>query len=256
MCQLLSPLVKDPRWSKIRFTLTDDIGKSVTEADLQLFEYPLLSSDSNCFLQFTSGSTAQPKGVVVTHGSLLHNVHTCTKGFNFPYWIDGPGGIPCKGLDEFPLFEGFHFWKARHESSEAVLGHRVRIFSWLPVYHDMGLIGFVCAPLLFGAALVQMSPLDFIRRPYVWLKGISDFQCLCTAAPNFAYEIVCNKMTEDVYNKLDLSRVAGWLCGAEPIRASTLDKFLSVIETKCMPVCVALGVNCTASTLFYEISAT
>lgn len=228
MSRLLSPIVKDPRWAKTQFTVTDDLNCRVKSADLESFEFPQLSPDAICFLQFTSGSTAQPKGVIVTHGSLLHNCHACHKGFSFPYTADGPGGLPCKPVEDFPFFEAFNFWPARHRSSRAVLGHRSRVFSWLPVYHDMGLIGFVCAPLLFGVTLVQMSPLDFIRRPHLWIKEMSEYQCLCCAAPNFAYEVVCRKMPEEVYEKLDLSHVVGWLCGAEPVRASTLEKFLRV----------------------------
>lgn len=194
------------------------------------FQFPSLTSDMPCFLQFTSGSTGRPKGVIVTHGSLLHNCHACHKGFGFPYTVDGPGAIPCKGLEEFPFYEAFHFWEERHKSSRAVLGHRSTVFSWLPVYHDMGLIGFVCAPLMFGVTIIQMSPIDFIRKPYTWLQAMSEYHALATAAPNFAYELVIRKTPDEVFEKLDLSRVCGWLCGAEPIRPSTLEGFIEVRE--------------------------
>lgn len=229
MAQVISPFVSDVRWKQSQFTVTDDIPFYIKDSDLVDFAYPKLSTETVCFLQFTSGSTSQPKGVVVSHGSLLHNCHVCHKGFEFPYEVDGPNYLAGgRALNDFPFFEAFHFWENRHRSSRHVLKHRSRVFSWLPVYHDMGLIGFVCAPILFGVTIVQMSPLDFIRKPYLWLKGISDFECLCTGAPNFAYEIVSRKTPDAIYDKLDLSRVTGWLCGAEPIRASTLEKFLNV----------------------------
>lgn len=232
MSRLLSSLVKDPRWSKIQLTVTDDLSSKVQNSDIEMFQYPSLSSDSICFLQFTSGSTSNPKGVVVTHGSLLHNCHACHSVFSFPSTADGPGGIPCKPLEEFPFFEAFHFWEDRHNSSRVALGHRSRIFSWLPVYHDMGLIGFVCCPLLFGVSLIQMSPIDFIRKPHLWVKAISDYHCICCGAPNFAYELLCRKTTDEVFENLNLSGVVGWLCGAEPVRASTLEKFLKVRKYK------------------------
>mmetsp|Transcript_107 Transcript_107/g.361 ORF Transcript_107/g.361 Transcript_107/m.361 type:complete len:87 (-) Transcript_107:178-438(-) len=64
----------------------------------------------------------------------------------------------------------------RHKISERVRGHRLRLFSWLPVCHDMGLIGFLCTPIFFGCEIFQMSPLDFIRKPYLWLQGMSRYK--------------------------------------------------------------------------------
>lgn len=73
-----------------------------------------------------------------------------------------------------------------------------------------------------------MSPIDFIRRPYVWLKAMSDYKCVCCAAPNFAFDLVSRKMPDAVYDTLELSHVTGILSGAEPVRKQTIDSFLQV----------------------------
>lgn len=102
--------------------------------------------------------------------------------------------------------------------------HRLNLFVWCVCR----LIGFVLAPLFCGASVYQMSPIDFIRRPWVWLKAMSDYKCVCCAAPNFAFDLVCRKMPDQVYDSLDLSHVTGILSGAEPVRKQTIDAFLQV----------------------------
>lgn len=73
-----------------------------------------------------------------------------------------------------------------------------------------------------------MSPIDFIRRPWVWLKALSQYECVCSAAPNFAFALVTRKMPDNVYNQLDLSHVTGILSGAEPVRRQTVEQFVEV----------------------------
>lgn len=73
-----------------------------------------------------------------------------------------------------------------------------------------------------------MSPIDFIRRPWVWLKALSQYECVCSAAPNFAFGLVTRKMPDNVYNQLDLSHVTGILSGAEPVRRQTVEQFVEV----------------------------
>lgn len=90
------------------------------------------------------------------------------------------------------------------------------------------LIGFVCCPVFCGAALYQMSPIDFIRRPWVWLKAMSQYECVCSGAPNFAFALVTRKMPDNVYNQLDLNHVTGVLSGAEPVRRQTVEQFVEV----------------------------
>jgi fatty-acyl-CoA synthase len=142
------------------------------------------------FLQFTSGSTARPKGVTLTHENLVANMEA----------IGGASGISI---------------------NPDSLG-----FSWLPLYHDMGLIGFVFTPVHNKAKGVHfMSPLMFLKRPSSWLKGISQARANVTFAPNFAYGLAVSRVKPEEVLGVDLSclHVAG--CGAEPIQFGTLRAF-------------------------------
>jgi len=144
--------------------------------------------DDVCFLQFTSGSTSRPKGVVLTHANIAENVHA----------------IMDLGL------------KAQSFDSGV---------SWLPLYHDMGLIGFVIAPLYHVNAVTFLPPLLFLKRPVRWLEQMSRQRATISFGPNFAYALCNKRIKESELEGLDLSnwRVAG--CGAEPIRAENLRTF-------------------------------
>jgi amino acid adenylation domain-containing protein len=139
------------------------------------------------FLQYTSGSTALPKGVVVTHGGLLHNERMIGEAF-------GTG------------------------ESSVVVG-------WLPLYHDMGLIGNVLQPLYCGGRCVLMSPTAFLQRPRRWLEAISRYRGTTSGGPNFAYELCLQKIGPEAREGLDLSSWTVAYNGAEPVRADTLDRF-------------------------------
>jgi fatty-acyl-CoA synthase len=141
------------------------------------------------FLQFTSGSTGDPKGIVVTHRSLLANVSA----------IGGHG--------------------------MAVDAARDRGVSWLPLYHDMGLIGFLFVPLCWQASVWYLPPLQFARNPLTWLRTLSEVQGTIAFAPNFAYGLLTRRSGAEAPAGLDLSswRIAG--CGAEPVRPDTLRRF-------------------------------
>ncbi|HKE15034.1 MAG TPA: fatty acyl-AMP ligase [Kofleriaceae bacterium] len=142
------------------------------------------------FLQFTSGSTSRPKGVMLTHENLAHNIEA----------IGGERGLRIDG------------------ESAAV--------SWLPLYHDMGLIGFVFTPIYCGARAIRfLSPLMFLKRPAVWLRHLSELRATITFAPNFAYGLATARVRDHEIEGIDLSalQVAG--CGAEPIQYRTLRGF-------------------------------
>jgi acyl transferase domain-containing protein/acyl-CoA synthetase (AMP-forming)/AMP-acid ligase II/NAD(P)-dependent dehydrogenase (short-subunit alcohol dehydrogenase family)/acyl carrier protein/SAM-dependent methyltransferase len=142
---------------------------------------------SLAYLQYTSGSTSAPKGVMVSHGNLLHNLS---------YIYDGWG----------------------HEG-------QCRIVSWLPFFHDMGLIYGVLQPLYGGARAILMAPASFLQRPFRWLHALSKYQADSAIAPNFAYELCAQKITEEEKKQLDLSRWRRAHNAAEPVRYETLDKF-------------------------------
>ena len=158
-------------------------------------EYRPVSVDANeiAFLQYTSGSTSEPKGVMVSHSNLLHNLEMIRHGF---------------GLDSFDP----------HGRSDT------GVF-WLPAYHDMGLIGGLLESLFVGGHSVLMSPAAFLQRPYGWLEKMSEYRASISGAPNFAYELVVNRTTDEQRSKLDLSNWKVAFCGAEPIRPETLELF-------------------------------
>ena len=145
--------------------------------------------EAPALLQFTSGSTSQPKGVVLTQASISANVEA----------IGGPAGLEL-GPDDVGV-------------------------SWLPLFHDMGLIGQALCTLYFRGQTVFLSPMAFLKRPVEWLRVISRHRGTVSFAPNFAYEMCLRRVKDSELDGLDLSswRVAG--CGAEPIQAATLEAF-------------------------------
>jgi fatty-acyl-CoA synthase len=138
-------------------------------------------------LQYTSGSTGDPKGVMLTNANLLANMRVIAKGAEM-----GPESV---GI------------------------------SWLPLYHDMGLIGAWLTLLLHGVPLVVMSPLAFLTRPERWLQAISKHRGTITAAPNFAYELCVRKISDKAMEGVDLSSMLVMMNGAEPVNPETLERF-------------------------------
>ena len=150
---------------------------------------PMLQDDDIAFLQYTSGSTALPKGVQVSHGNLVANELLIRHGF---------------GIDLNP---------------DDV------IVSWLPLYHDMGLIGGLLQPVFSGVPCVLMSPAYFLARPLRWLEAISEYGGTISGGPDFAYRLCSERVSDSALQRLDLS---GWrvaYSGSEPIRLDTLERF-------------------------------
>ncbi|MDB5099423.1 MAG: Malonyl CoA-acyl carrier protein transacylase, partial [Cyanobacteria bacterium RYN_339] len=145
------------------------------------------SDDDLAFLQYSSGSTGTPKGVMVSHANLRHNLAALQRAF---------------GHDE----------------------HSISV-SWLPAYHDMGLVADLLQPLFVGYHAVFMSPFDFIKRPLRWLEAISRYQATTSGAPNFAYALCANKVRPEELSGLDLSAWEVAYNCAEPVRAEDLDRF-------------------------------
>ncbi|MFM9488754.1 non-ribosomal peptide synthetase [Pseudomonas monachiensis] len=154
-----------------------------------------LQADHIAFLQYTSGSTALPKGVQVSHGNLVANELLIRHGF---------------GIDLNP---------------DDV------IVSWLPLYHDMGLIGGLLQPIFSGVPCVLMSPAYFLGRPLRWLEAISEYGGTISGGPDFAYRLCSERVSESALERLDLS---GWrvaYSGSEPIRLDTLERFAGKFAT-------------------------
>lgn len=172
-----------PDLAALHWLDTDQVPAGI-EAD---WHRPDISADTLAFLQYTSGSTSQPKGVMLNHGNLMHNLEAIRRGFHV-------------------------------DSSD------VGVF-WLPSYHDMGLIGGILEPMYTSAVSTLMSPVSFLQRPFRWLEAISKYKATTSGAPNFAYDLCVDKITPEQIETLDLSSWSLAFCGAEPIRPETLDRF-------------------------------
>ncbi len=156
------------------------------------WQFPNIDSESLAFLQYTSGSTGTPKGVMLTHGNLMHN--SALISYSFETTRSGRG-----------------------------------VF-WLPMYHDMGLIGGILQPMYIGTPNILMSPMSFLQKPYRWLRAISKSGAAISGGPNFAYDLCVRKITAEQKAKLDLSHWHLAFNGAEPVRAETIDRFCEAFE--------------------------
>lgn len=148
---------------------------------------PVVGSDATAFLQYTSGSTSSPKGVMVSNGNLLHNLRSIHR-------------------------------RLEHDAGSGMV-------SWLPPYHDMGLIGGILTPLYGGFPAHLMSAMSFVRQPLLWLETLSRTRASTSVAPNFGFEHCVRRITDEQRDGLDLSHWRLALNGAEPVRADTLDQF-------------------------------
>ncbi|NKZ09104.1 fatty acyl-AMP ligase [Actinomadura latina] len=159
--------------------------QATKDADPGDWTPPEFGPDTLAFLQYTSGSTSDPKGVMVCHGNLL-----------------------CNGEEI----------KRRIEGSPDTVG-----VGWVPHYHDMGLVGQFLQPLYLGCRYVFTSPITFIKRPALWLELITRYRGTITVAPNFGYELALRRVTDSQLDGLDLSSLTVAKNGAEPVRAATLE---------------------------------
>ena len=182
--------------SKISFHFSDEISNmnlkwipidDISHDYRDQWSQPKVDKESLAFLQYTSGSTSSPKGVMVTHGNILHN-------------------------------EAMIKAACQHNKDTVMLG-------WLPMYHDMGLIGNILQPLYLGAKCVFMSPMDFLQKPFRWLSAISKYKATISGGPNFAYDLCLKKITDEQKMQLDLSSWEVAFNGAEPVRYETIQKF-------------------------------
>lgn len=177
-----------PELKKLKWIATDTVPADF----IQGWKHPDVSLKTLAFLQYTSGSTGHPKGVMLSHGNLLHNLELIQNAFE---------------LDS----------------------RSVSVF-WLPPYHDMGLIGGILEPLYHGGQMNLMSPISFLQRPLRWLEAITRFRATHSGGPNFAYELCLRKVSPEQATRLDLRSWSLAFSGAEPIRKETLDRFAQVFE--------------------------
>ena len=161
--------------------------KAVAERAAQPWDAPSTHPNAMCMLQYTSGSTGTPNGVMLSHANIMHN--------------------------EAMICERFE-----HTPDSVVV-------SWLPVHHDMGLIGMLFQPVFVGNPCIVMSPVAFMQRPIRWLQAISRYRATTSGGPNFAYEMCVERIRTDDCAGLDLSSLEIAYSGAEPVRADTMRRF-------------------------------
>ncbi|REK12472.1 MAG: aminotransferase class I/II-fold pyridoxal phosphate-dependent enzyme [Planctomycetota bacterium] len=181
-------LDQTPDLTKIEWLCTDQLPEKIENQ----WQSPDVHGDTLAFLQYTSGSTGVPKGVMLTHANLMHN--SASIAYAFEHTRSG-GGV-----------------------------------FWLPSYHDMGLIGGILQPLYIGRPNVLMSPMAFLQKPLRWLKAISRYRATISGGPNFAYDLCVKKVTPEQRATLDLSSWNLAFNGAEPVRAETIDAFSRMFE--------------------------
>ena len=186
------------------------------ERDHPAPDFPALSPDDLAFLQYTSGSTADAKGVMISHRCLIAN----SEG------ILGPVGLQADPVKDLGV-------------------------TWLPLYHDMGLIGFVIAPLCFGVSVVFIPTLRFLRDPTIWMETIHRHRATISFGPNFAYGLVARRATPEQLARWDLSCLKVLGCGGEPVHAETLRTFSQrfSLATGLQPDLVRPGYGCAEGTL-------
>ena len=168
---------------------TDVIAANVNDSAANAVDYQPtdIAPDALAFLQYTSGSTGVPKGVMVGHNNIMSNQATIKQAFN-------------------------------HDHSERVVG-------WLPAYHDMGLIGNIFQTLYLGAHSILFAPMTFLMSPISWLRAVSEWKGTTSGAPSFAYELCTKRITDEEMYGLDLSSWKVAFNGAEPVRADVIDSF-------------------------------
>src|ERR1700686_248878 len=167
----------------LRWIVTEDLVDTISDETFN-------GASKLLFLQYTSGSTRDPKGVMVTHENVLHNC---------PRVIDHPAPV---------------------------------VVSWLPQYHDMGLIGCYLYPALKGGTTYGFAATDFIQRPVLWFDAIKTYRATATAAPNFAYDycLRAGRLSRESLENCDLSSLRSLMAAAEPIKPGTYTRFLQAFQ--------------------------
>ncbi|HEY0603182.1 MAG TPA: beta-ketoacyl synthase N-terminal-like domain-containing protein [Herpetosiphonaceae bacterium] len=177
-----------PNFERLTCLATDTLDQRLADE----WHEPPVRGDTLAFLQYTSGSTAAPRGVMVSHSNLLHNHAVIQSALQHP--PDAP------------------------------------YLSWLPLFHDMGLIGNALQAVYTGVPCVLMAPTAFLQRPIRWLQAISRYKAATSGGPNFAYELCVRQTTPEQRDGLDLSHWKIAFNGAEPVRAETIERFTAAFK--------------------------
>jgi acyl transferase domain-containing protein/acyl-CoA synthetase (AMP-forming)/AMP-acid ligase II/acyl carrier protein/ubiquinone/menaquinone biosynthesis C-methylase UbiE len=173
----------------VRYLATDKVTGDLAAS----WQEPAIASNSLAFLQYTSGSTGDPKGVMVSHGNLLHNLEYMKQAFEL--------------------------------TADSVS------VTWVPNFHDLGLIDGLIQPVYTGFLGILMPPASFVQRPVRWLQAISHYKATHCGGPNFAYDLCVSDTTPEQRESLDLSSWCNAFNGAEPVRRGTLERFASAFKS-------------------------
>ena len=187
LAKLKRQFIDYPDLMKLHWLTNDQVSNELAKDSASQYIPPQIEANAVAFLQYTSGSTSEPKGVMVSHQNLLHNSAVIQQAFEL------------------------------HSRSVSV--------SWLPHFHDMGLVDGILQPLYTGFLGILMSPITFFGRPIRWLQLISRYQATHSGGPNFAYQHCLRKITPKQCQNLDLSSWESAYNGAEPIRPETIGNF-------------------------------
>jgi 8-amino-7-oxononanoate synthase/acyl carrier protein len=170
-------------WESVSIIATDSLAQDYSH----LWKNPGIDPEDLAVLQYTSGSTGQPKGVMLSHANLVRNTEMIMVAF---------------------------------ETSQQSIG-----LSWLPTYHDMGLVGGVLESVFIGRPVTLMSPMAFLQKPIRWFRAITQYKATTSGGPNFAYQLCVDKIADEDLEGIDLSSWGTAFNGAEPVRAATLKQF-------------------------------
>lgn len=181
LSQVAELLTQFPDLEAIPWIVTDNMPKTMTRP------MPVVGENTIAFLQYTSGSTSTPKGVIVNHKNIMENAANLGTG-----WEYTPDNIS---------------------------------LTWLPTFHDLGLMDGIIQPLYTGFYSILMSPVSFLQRPYRWLQAISRYQVNYSAGPNFSYDLCVRKINAEQRKTLDLTSWNATLNAAEPVRKETMERF-------------------------------
>jgi len=182
-------LISVKEWSEAEnLTRVDCISTdSETLESAEHWTLPVTNQSTIALLQYTSGSTGNPKGVMISQRNLLFNVASFARVLKF--------------------------------------NKNTRFGGWIPLYHDMGLMAQLLPALFLGSTCVMMLPTTFLKRPHLWLRMIDNFNINHSCAPNFAFDLCSQRVTDEQKSHIDLSRLQHIISGSEPIQATTLNKF-------------------------------
>lgn len=186
--KLLEQASQDPRLAELEWLATDDVPASLAAG----WQPPQLAPESLAFLQYTSGSTGAPSGVMVSHGNLLANSEYLRQCFEL-----SPDSVSV---------------------------------TWLPSFHDMGLVDGILQPIYSGFLGVIIPPPVFLQSPVLWLQAITRYRATHCGGPNFGFELCARKVTEEQRRGLDLSSWVSAYNGAEPVSRATLERFATAFE--------------------------